>query len=226
MVRLTYEGEEYHYDYNGNGIPDRGDVMGGIAIITSITGVDSKQDYSHQLKNRELTVAFRFSITEGAINPMNPQGDDRHIEFSLLDGDFFRLYVGTGNRKNYNPLAFDAVSRATDGSPWVSMELETFFESVNDLQQNGSTLNRTWADLTTNGTRYRFLEGLFPTQLGFDPSHVYEGEARDDLAVQLYFENFIDGPSLNEDYSFAISGHFYMEAVNSGNGQGNGNGNN
>lgn len=213
ITKLTYDGEEYFYDNNNNGIPDEGDVMEGIAIITSIEGIDSNQSYSHQLKTREITVVFRFTITAGSIYP------DGHIDFSLVEGDFFRLYVGVGNRKNYDPLATNAWDRAADGSLWISMESDTFFESVNDVQSDGSTLNRTWADLANNNTRYAFLHGLFPTRLGLDPSHVFDGQPRGDIPSQLYFENFVHGPSANPDYTFDISGHFYVEAAAPGNQQ-------
>jgi hypothetical protein len=207
LTKLTYVGEEYHYDNNNNGIPDEGDVMEGIAIITGIEGVDSQQSYSHQLKTREITAVFRFTITDGS---MYPEG---HIDFSLVEGDFFRLYVGVGNRKNYDPLAANAWDRAADGHAWISMEPDTFFESVNDVQLDGSTLNRTWADLATNNTRYVFLQNLIPTQLGLDPSHVFDDQPRGDIPAQLYFENFINGPSANPDYTFSIRGHFYVEAA-------------
>lgn len=207
ITKLTYVGEERHYDNNENGIPDEGDVMEGIAIITGIEGVDSQQSYSQQLKTREITVVFRFTITAGSIYP------EGHIDFSLVEGDFFRLYVGVGNRKNYNPLAANSWDRAADGHAWISMEPDTFFESVNDVQPDGSTLNRTWADLATNNTRYVFLQSLIPTQLGLDPSHVFDGQPRDDIPAQLYFENFINGPSANPDYTFSIHGHFYVEAA-------------
>jgi|GEM_PF-2171831 len=213
ITKLTYDGEEYFYDNNNNGIPDEGDVMEGIAIITSIKGIDSNSDYSQQLKTREITVVFRFTITAGSIYP------EGHIDFSLVEGDFFRLYVGVGNRKNYNPLAADAWDRAADGSLWIGMEPDTFFESVNDVQLDGSTLNRAWADLASNNTRYTFLHGLFPTRLGLDPSHVFDGEPRGDIPSQLYFENFVHGPSDNPDYTFDISGHFYVEAAEPGNQQ-------
>ncbi len=207
MSKLTYDGEEYHYDNNNNGIPDEGDVMEGIAIITGIRGVDSEQNYSHQLNTREITVVFRFTITAGSIYPLG------HIDFSLVEGDFFRLYVGPGHSKNYNPLAADAWERAADGSLWISLEPEAFFESVNDVQSDGSTLNRAWANLANNQTGYVFVESLFPTRLGLDPSHVFDGQPRGDIPSQLYFENFIDGASANPDYTFAISGHFYVEAA-------------
>jgi len=210
ISRLTYVGEEYHYDNNNNGIPDAGDVMEGIAIITGIEGVDSKQSFSHQLKTREITVIFRFTITAGSIYP------EGHIDFSLVEGDFFKLYVGVGNRKNYDSLATNAWDRAADGSEWISMEPGTFFESVNDVQPDGSTLNRTWADLASNNSRYSFLHTLIPTHLGLDPSHVYEGQPRADIPAQLYFENFINGPSANPDYTFSIRGHFYVQAASEG----------
>lgn len=206
MTKLTYIGEEYHIDNNQNGIPDEGDVMTGIAIITDIEGYESEQSYSHQLKTREITVVFQFTITAGSMA-------DGHIDFSLVEGDFFRLYVGVGNRKNYNPLASNAWDRAADGHPWISMESGTFFESVNDFQPDYTTRNRAWADLTSNGTRYSFLHTLFPTRLGLDPSHVFDGQPRGDLPSQLYFENFIDGFSANPDYTYAIRGHFFVEAA-------------
>src|SRR5204863_5448827 len=107
----------------------------------------------------EITANFRFSVV--ANSP-----DFRHLEFAMSPGDFFRFYVGEGATKNFDASAPDAVSRATDGSLWIDVAPGDFFESVNDRQPNGSTLNRAWIDDFVNNTGYELETVLLRDLLG------------------------------------------------------------
>ena len=88
-----------------------------------------------------------------------------------------------------------------------------FFESVNDRQPSGATLNRAWMNVSTNNTDYGLAAVLFPTLLGEDPTHTYQGQTEGDHAVQLYFENHVAGLSDVPGFTFRIFGPVFVEAV-------------
>lgn len=206
ITRLSYAGEERFNDTNGNHAIDAGDYCEGIASFQSIVGMSSGTDLSSQLASKEITVHFKFSVTAGS-------GASGHLEFALLPGDFFSAYVGQGATKNYDPNAADAIARASDGTLWLDVRPGTAFESVNDRQPNGSTLNRAWMEITANGTGYTLASALFPTFLGEDPTHLYDGTVRGDIPSQLYFENNVAGYSTAPGFTFHIFGPVYVKAV-------------
>jgi hypothetical protein len=206
IAQLNYTGYETFHDQNHNSIADAGDYFDGIFNIRSITNAPGTLDLSGQLADRELTGAFRFTVIGGS-------SSSGHFEFGLLPGDFFRLYVGTGATKNWDPTAPDAVARATDGQLWLAIEPGVFFESVNDRQPSGATLNRAWMNVSTNNTAYGLAAEMFPTLLGEDPTHTYQGLTEGDHAVQAYFENHVAGLSDVPGFTFQIFGPVYVAAV-------------
>jgi hypothetical protein len=92
VTRLSYAGQELFIDTNNNGRPDAGDVFEGVVAVTAIVGAASGTDLSAQLADREITSRFRFSVTGNS-------SDFSHLEFGLLPGDSFNLFVGQGGRK-------------------------------------------------------------------------------------------------------------------------------
>jgi hypothetical protein len=206
IAQLDYSGYETFHDLNGNSVADAGDYFDGIAQFRAIKAQPGGPDLSGQLADKELTVHFRFTVIGGS-------SGSGHLEFGLKPDDFFRLYVGEGAAKNYDPTAPDAVARAIDGALWLAVEPGPFFESVNDAQPGGATLNRAWMDLTTNNTGYELAAATFPSLLGRDPSHTYLGEAHGDHAAQLYFENSVAGRSDVPGFTFRIFGPVYVRAV-------------
>ena len=114
IARLDYTGYEAFHDLNSNGVADAGDYFDGIALFPSIKNATGTVDLSGQLATEELTANFRFSVIGGS-------SSSGHIEFSLLPNDFFRLYVGTGVTKNYDPTVPDVIARATDGQLWLAV---------------------------------------------------------------------------------------------------------
>jgi hypothetical protein len=206
IARLDYTGYETFHDLNGNHIADAGDFFDGIVKFQSIKNAAGTIDLSGQLANKELTAAFRFSVIGGS-------SSSGHIEFGLLPPDFFRLYVGTGATMNWDPTAPDAVPRATDGDLWLAILPGPFFESVNDRQPSGATLNRAWMNVAINNTGYGLAMVPFPTLLGEDPTHTYQGQVHGDHAVQMYFENSVAGPSNVPGFTFQIFGPVFLEAV-------------
>jgi hypothetical protein len=206
IARLDYTGFETFHDLNSNGIADAGDFFDGIVQFQSIKNATGTIDLSGQLATQELTGNFRFSVIGGS-------SISGHIEFGLLPTDFFRLFVGTGATKNYDPTAPDAVARATDGVPWLSILPGGFFESVNDRPPGGATLNRAWMSVATNATGYGLVAVPFPTLLGEDPSHTYLGASHGDHAVQMYFENSVSGSSTVPGFTFSIFGPIFLDAV-------------
>jgi hypothetical protein len=155
----------------------------------------------------ELTSRFRFTITAHSPN-------FAHLEFGLLTGDFFNLYVGAGPSKNFDPSAADAFARASDGEFWFGIQPGVFFESVNDRQPNGSTLNRAWADASVNNTNYILQFADIRTLLGSDALHTFEGQAHGDHSVQAIFDNRVSGLSpFAPNFTFSIFGELDLLAV-------------
>lgn len=200
LAVLNYSGYETVHHANGNTSIGVGDVFDGIIQVQSIHNAHGTVDLSPQLSFTELTGAFQFHIT-AASSPA-------HLEFAP---DFFRLFSGTGVSRNFDPAAPDAVTRATDGVPWLEILPGPFFQSVND-PFNGALRNRAWLDLTGNFTGYNLASAQFPTLLGRDPTHLYNGMLQGDHFVQAYFENF-PAPSDLPGYSFQIHGQVYLLPV-------------
>jgi hypothetical protein len=206
-TRLGYAGQELFVDTNKNGRPDAGDVFEGVVSITAISGGASGTDLSAQLADREITSHFRFSVTGNS-------GDFSHLEFGLLPGDSFNLFVGQGGSKNFDPSASDAYARASDGQLWLGIQPGLFFESVNDRQIDGSTLNRAWADITANNTGYLLSPEFLRTLLGGDPQHFIGGQIHGDHAVQAIFDNRVAGFSpYSPRFTFSIFGELDVFAV-------------
>jgi hypothetical protein len=201
---LTYSGYETFHDLNRNRIADPGDLFTGIIQVQSIKNAAGTSDLSGQLATKELTGAFSFHVTGGS----SPSG---HIEFGLAPGDFFSLFVGTGATKNYDPSAPDAVARATDGQPWLSVLPGAFFVSVNDLI-GGQPVNRAWADVSANDTGYGLAAETFLDLLGKPSSNTYGGVTHGDYASQIDFENHSARSDL-PGYTFKISGFVFVEAT-------------
>lgn len=207
VARMSYAGHELFIDTNRNSLADTGDVFEGIAIITRIQGAASGTDFSAQLMDKELTSRFRFSIIDHS-------SDFSHLEFGLLPGDFFSFYVGQGSTKNFDPSAPDAVARASDGQFWLGIQPGLFFESVNDRQPDGTTLNRAWADVTINNTGFLLDSDFLRTILGRDAQHIAAGQPHGDHAVQAIFDNRIAGFSpFAPQFTFSIFGEFDVFAV-------------
>lgn len=200
ITRLNYAGQELFIDSNKNGRPDAGDAFEGVVSINQISGATSGADFSSQLADKEITSHFRFSITGNST-------DFSHLEFGLLPGDSFDLYVGQGSSKNFDPSAPDAYARASDGQLWLGIQLGLFFESVNDRQPNGTTLNRAWADIAVNNTGYLLASDFLRTLLGKDAQHSIGGQAHNDYSVQAIFDNQVAGPSpYSPQFTFNIFG--------------------
>jgi hypothetical protein len=207
ITRLSYTGQELFMDTNKNGRPDTGDVFEGIVNITQIQGATSGANFSSQLADNELTGYFHFSVTGNSSN-------FSHLEFGLLSGDFFNFYVGQGSSKNFDPSSLDAYARASDGQFWLGVQPGGFFESVNDRQPDGTTLNRAWSDITINNTGY-FLHGDFlRTILGKDAQHIVGSQSHGDHSTQGIFDNHVAGPSpFSPRFTFNIFGEFDIFAV-------------
>jgi hypothetical protein len=207
ITRLSYAGQEFFDDRNGNHLPDRGDVFKGVVNITRIQGAASGADFSPQLADNELTGRFHFSI-------IDQSSDFSHLEFGLLPGDFFNFYVGQGPTKNFDPSASNAYDRASDGQFWLGLQPGGVFESVNDRQPNGSTLNRAWADISVNNTGYLLETDLLRTILGRDAQHMVGSQSHGDHSTQAIFDNQVAGPSsFPSQFTFNIFGEFDIFAV-------------
>lgn len=196
---LNYSGYESLHHVNGNTSIGVGEVFDGIFQVKSIRNTHGAVDVSPQLSVTELTGAFQFHVT-AASSPA-------HLEF---ERDFFRLFAGTEASRNFDPTAANAVTRATDGMPWLDVLPGGFFQSVND-PFNGPR-NRAWLDITSTFTGYNFAPAPFATLLGRDPTHLYNGMLQGDHFVQAYFENFAT-PSDLPNYSFQIQGPIYLNPV-------------
>jgi hypothetical protein len=209
---LDYTGQETFHDLNTNGVADTGDFFDGIFRFNSIRNAAGTVDLSSQLATRELTAQFRFSVVGGSSGPPL-----RHIEFDLLPTDFIRLFVGTDATRNYDETASDAVARATDGQPWLSVLPGTFFESVNDpvatFPPPFITFNRAWMDVTENNTGYGLASLPFRTLLGQDAIHTFQGETHGDHVSEAVFNNRVSGFSTIPGFTFNIFGSFSVEAV-------------
>jgi hypothetical protein len=207
ITRVEYVGEERFFDNNGNGVADVGDVFEGIALINKIVGVQSGTDFSAQLSQREVTAHFRFSVTAGSSTV-------GHFEFDLLPGDFFSFFVGEGATKNYDPSQPDAIARASDGQLLFEAKPNAFFESVNDLQPNSSTLNRAWMNVSTNNTGFLFESELLRTLVGRDANHVFDGGVHGDHSAQATFDNRTAGLSpFFPRFTFHMFGDGHVLAV-------------
>ena len=207
VTRLSYAGQERFNDTNNNNRPDVGEVFDGVASVTRIFGARSGADFSSQLASKEITAHFHFSVT-------GHSSDFSHLEFGLLPGDFFNLYVGQGISKNFDPSASDADPRASDGQLWLGIQPGLFFESVNDRQPDGSTLNRAWADITVNNTGYLLTPEFLRTLLGNDAQHFIGAQAHGDHAVQAIFDNRVAGFSpYFPRFTFSIFGELDVFAV-------------
>lgn len=200
ITRLHYTGQELFIDSNKNGRPDAGDGFEGVVSINQISGATSGADFSSQLADKEITSHFRFSITGNS-------SDFSHLEFGLLPGDSFNLYVGQDSSKNFDFSAPDAYARASDGQLWLAIQPGPFFESVNDRQSNGATVNRAWADIATNNTGYLLASDLLRTLLGKDAQHSSGSQIHNDHSVQAIFDNRVAGPSpYSPQFTFNIFG--------------------
>ena len=197
---LNFSGYESVHHVNGNTSIGLGDVFDGIFQVESIRNTHGTVDLSPQLSFTELTGAYQIHVS--AASP------PAHLEFAP---DFFRLFVGTGPSRNFDPAAANAVTRATDGVPWLEVLPGGFFQSVND-PFNGAPRNRTWLDMTSNFTSYNLARAPFASLLGRDPTHLYDGLLQGDHFVQAYFEDF-PVPSDLSDYSFQIHGQIYLNPV-------------
>jgi len=207
VTRLSYTGQERFNDTNNNNRPDVGEVFEGVASVTGILGATSGADFSSQLANKEITAHFHFTVT-------GHSNDFSHLEFGLLPGDFFNLYVGQGASKNFDPSASDADARASDGQLWLGIQPGPFFESVNDRQPDGSTLNRAWADITANNTGYLLPQEFLRALLGSDPQHFIGTQSHGDHAVQAIFDNRVAGFSpYFPRFTFSIFGELDIFAV-------------
>jgi hypothetical protein len=207
ITRLSYAGQELFIDTNNNGRPDTGDVFEGVVSVTAIAGAASGTDLSAQLADREITSHFRFSVTGNS-------SDFSHLEFGLLPGDSFNLFVGQGGSKNFDPSASDAYARASDGQFWLGIQPGVFFESVNDRQSDGSTLNRAWADITANNTGYLLTPEFFRTLLGRNAQHDIGAQSHGDHSVQAVFDNQVAGFSpYFPRFTFNIFGELDVYAV-------------
>lgn len=201
ITRLTYAGQERFIDSNNNGLPDAGDVFEGIISINQILGTASGADFSNQLANKEITSHFRFSVTGNS-------SDYSHLEFGLLPGDSFNLYVGEGSSKDFDPSATNAYDRASNGQLWLGIQPGVFFKSVNDKQSDGTTLNRAWSDIAINNTDYLFASGLLRTLLGKDAQHSIGSQTYNDYSVQSIFDNRVAALSPYPEFTFSIFGEF------------------
>ena len=202
ITRLNYAGQELFIDTNKNGRPDAGDVFEGVVSISQISGATSGADFSSQLADKEITSHFRFSVTGNS-------SDFRHLEFGLLPGDSFDLYVGQGSSKNFDPSATDADARASDGQLWLGIQPGPFFESVNDRQPDGTTLNRAWADITVNNTGYLVASDFLRTLLGKNAQHNIGDQTHNDHSVQAIFDNQVAGLSpYSPQFTYHIFGEF------------------
>lgn len=207
ITRLSYVGQELFIDANGNGLPERGDAFQGIVNISQIQGATTGDNFSSQLADKELTGHFRFSITDHSSN-------FSHLEFGLLSGDFFNFYVGQGPSKNFDPSAPDAYARASDGQFWLGIQPGGFFESVNDGQPNGTTLNRAWSDITINDTGYFLHSDFLRTALGREAQHIIGSQSHGDHSTQGIFDNQTAGFSpFSPQFTFNIFGEFDVFAV-------------
>jgi hypothetical protein len=111
ITHLNYSGQELFVDKNNNKRPDVGDVFEGVVSISQISGATSGADFSDQLADKEITSHFRFSVTGNS-------SDFRHLEFGLLPGDSFNLFVGQGSSKNFDPSASDMPELRMGNSGW------------------------------------------------------------------------------------------------------------
>jgi hypothetical protein len=197
---LSYSGYEILRHVNGNTSIGLGDMFDGIVRIHTIRNMQGTVDLSPQLSFTELTGQFAMHVSAASASG--------HLEFAP---DFFRLFTGTEAGRNFDPSAADALARATDGVLWVEVLPGPFFESVND-PFNGAPRNRTWLDITRNATGYDLARAQFPTSLGTDAAHFYNGMVTGDHFVQAYFEDF-PSPSDLAGYTFRIHGQVYLNAV-------------
>jgi hypothetical protein len=200
LTVVNYSGYETVHHVNGNISIGLGDVFDGIFQAQSIRNTQGTVDLSPQLSFTELTGAFQFHISAAS--------SSAHLEFAP---DFFRLFAGTGASRNFDPAAANAVTRATDGVPWLQILPGGFFESVND-PFNGAPRNQAWLDVTSNFTGYNLAPAPFATLLGRDPTHLYNGMLQGDHFIQAYFEDF-PTPSDLPNYSFQIHGQLYLNPV-------------
>jgi hypothetical protein len=200
LAVLNYSGYETVHHVNGNTSIGVGDVFDGIFEVQSIRNIRGTVDLSSQLSFTELTGAFQFHVSAAS--------SSAHLEFAP---DFFRLFAGTGASRNFDAAAANAVTRATDGVPWLEISPGPFFQSVND-PFNGAPRNRAWLDITRNFTNYNLAPAQFPTLLDRDPIHLYNGMLQGDHFVQAYFEDF-PAPSDLPGYSFQIQGQVYLNPV-------------
>lgn len=197
---LSYTGYENRHAAPGNATIGVGDVFEGVIQFQTLRNATGSVDLSSQFADMELTGRFQFQVIGG--------GPNNHLEFGAGQ---FRLFVGSGAARNFDGSALDAVGRATDGQLWLSVSPGGFFESVND-PFNGAPRNRAWLDVTENLTGYALGHVAFPTVLGKDPTHIWQGAIHGDHPVQAYFEDF-PGPSDLPQYSFKIHGDVFLYAV-------------
>ena len=197
---LDYAGYETVHHVDGNTTIGSGDIFEGLVQVQHIRNAQGTVDLSAQLSESELTGTFLFHVS--AASP------PAHLEFAP---DLFRFFVGTGAARNFDSTAIDAVARATDGTLWAEVAPGGFFESVND-PFHGAPRNRTWLNVTQNFTGYSFASTSFPTLLGEDPTHLYNGVTQGDHVVQSYFEDF-PAPSDLPGYSFKVVGQIYILPV-------------
>lgn len=207
ITRFTYAGQERFIDTNENNLPDAGDIFEGVVSINQIRGATSGVDFSSQLADKEITSHFRFSLTGNS-------ADFSHLEFGLLPGDSFNLYVGQGSSKNFDPSAPDAYDRASDGQLWLGIQPGVFFESVNDRQSDGTTLNRAWLDIAVNNTGYLLASDLLRTLLGKDAQHSIGSHTHNDHSVQVIFDDRVARlPSPYPQFTFSNFGEFNVFPV-------------
>ena len=206
ITHFTYAGQERFIDTNENDLIDAGDIFEGVVSINRILGATSGIDFSSQLADKEITSHFRFSVTGNST-------DFSHLEFGLLPGDSFDLYVGHGSSKNFDPSAPDAYDRASDGQLWLGIQPGKFFESVNDRQSDGTTIGRAWLDITVNNTGYLFAPALLRTLLEKDAQHSIGAHTHHDHSVQAIFDDRVAGFSPYPQFTFSIFGEFNVFPV-------------
>ncbi len=188
-------------DSDKNGL-DEGDWFEGIFKAQSISNISGTKELTAQLSDVELTGHFKFSVAGVSAG---------HADLVLGATDFMRFYAGTGTDMNWDPAADDAITRATDGKSWLSIEPPAFFEGVSDSFSTSYSFTESWANVSLNNTGYTILPQIYPTI--FDPiypGHINMGTVHTDHPSDVYFQSLASGSNILPKWNIRSEDIMYM----------------
>jgi hypothetical protein len=157
--------ERWVLDTGTIGVLDAGDVIEGIALITSVSDIGG---VAIPVYSGELTATFKFTVSAGSIAVASG------ISFDMSTaGDHFRMYydaVGDWNADDTVPGS--AWATASNGSLYMEATSATFVEGVASSTFDAATgavidtQTKWWFDLSTNNTGYNIIPQLWPDLVG------------------------------------------------------------